>query len=65
MKLSFMFTQDNTISDLKKKTQNLEKLKFLLEFLLSDLQKKVEPQQEDIKEKKERIDQVGPKMFLW
>jgi len=53
-----MFTQDNTISGLKKKNQELEKLKFVLECQLNELKKQIEPQQDDINEKKERIHQV-------
>uniref|UniRef100_A0A3Q1GAX6 Cilia and flagella associated protein 57 n=1 Tax=Acanthochromis polyacanthus TaxID=80966 RepID=A0A3Q1GAX6_9TELE len=49
---------DNTISGLKKKNQELEKLKFVLEFQLSELKKQTEPQQDNIKEKRERIRQV-------
>uniref|UniRef100_A0AAQ5YVD9 EML-like second beta-propeller domain-containing protein n=1 Tax=Amphiprion ocellaris TaxID=80972 RepID=A0AAQ5YVD9_AMPOC len=50
--------KDNTISGLKKKNQELEKLKFVLEFQLSELKKQTEPQQDNIKEKRERIHQV-------
>lgn len=50
--------QDKTISSLKKKNQELEKLKFVLDFQLNELKKQTEPQQDDINEKKERIHQV-------
>lgn len=50
--------QDKTISSLKKKNQELEKLKFVLDFQLDELKKQTEPQQDDINEKKEQIHQV-------
>lgn len=50
--------QDKTISNLKKKNQELEKLKFVLDFQLNDLKKQIEPQNDQISEKKERIHQV-------
>lgn len=53
-----LHTQDETISNLKKKNQDLEKLKFLLDFQLNDLKKQIEPQLDDISEKKEHIHQV-------
>ena len=50
--------QDQTISSLKKKNQELEKLKFVLDVQLNELKKQTEPQQDDINEKKEQIHQV-------
>lgn len=50
--------QDNTISNLKKKNQDLEKLRFVLDCQLEDLRKQIEPQQEDVRKKKEHIQQV-------
>lgn len=53
-----MHTQDKTISTLKKKNQDLEKLRFVLECQLEDLRKQAEPQLEDISRKGEHIQQV-------
>lgn len=53
-----LHTQDNTIFNLKKKNQDLEKLRFVLDCQLDDLRKQVEPQQEDIGRKKDHIQQV-------
>lgn len=53
-----MFSQDHIISCLKRKNQELEKLKFVLEFQLNELKQKTEPLQYDISVKKERISQV-------
>lgn len=50
--------QDKTISNLKKKNQELEKLRFVLDFQLNDLKKQIEPQHDQISEKTERIHQV-------
>lgn len=50
-----MFMQDRTIAGLKKKNQELEKLRFVLDFQKNELEKQVEPQRDDISEKKERI----------
>lgn len=47
--------QDRTIAGLKKKNQELEKLRFVLDFQKNELEKQMEPQQDDISEKKERI----------
>lgn len=56
--MSPLHMQDNTISNLKKKNQNLEKLRFVLDCQLDDLRQQVEPQQEDISKKKDHIQQV-------
>lgn len=53
-----LLTQENTISNLKKKNQDLGKLRFVLDCQLDDLRKQVEPQQEDISRKKGHIQQV-------
>ncbi|KAK5913161.1 hypothetical protein CesoFtcFv8_002970 [Champsocephalus esox] len=50
--------KDKTICSLKKKNQELEKLKFVLDFQLNEMKSQTEPQQEDIVEKKERIHQL-------
>lgn len=58
MKAASRHTQDNTISNLKKKNQDLEKLRFVLDCQLEDLRNQIEPQQEDARKTKEHIRQV-------
>ncbi len=50
--------QDKTICSLKKKNQELEKLKFVSDFQLNQLRKETELQHDDIHEKKEQLHQV-------
>lgn len=50
-----MFMQDRTIAGLKNNNQELEKLRFVLDFQKTELEKQVEPQQDDISEMKKRI----------
>lgn len=50
-----VFVQDITISDLKGKIQQLEKLKFIYEFQLNEFRKQTETQKEEIKEQREMI----------
>ncbi|TNN79622.1 Cilia- and flagella-associated protein 57 [Liparis tanakae] len=50
--------KDETIGSLKKKNQELEKLKFILDFQLSELNNKTETQQDDVNEKKQQINQL-------
>jgi hypothetical protein len=54
--------QDNTISekekriyDLKKKNQELEKFKFVLDHKIKELKKQIEPKEEEIADMKEQI----------
>lgn len=51
--LHSMFVQDITMSDLKEKIQQLEKLKFIYEFQLNEFKKQTETQKEEIKEQRE------------
>ncbi|KAF7208966.1 cilia- and flagella-associated protein 57 isoform X1 [Nothobranchius furzeri] len=50
--------KDNTISSLVKKNQELETLKFLLEFQVNDFQKQMESQQDEINKTREKIQQL-------
>lgn len=54
-----VFVQDITISDLKGKIQQLEKLKFIYEFQLNEFRKQTETQKEEIKEQREMITTVS------
>lgn len=54
--------QDNTISekekriyDLKKKNQELEKFKFVLDHKIKELKKQIEPKEEEIADMKDQI----------
>ncbi|XP_030585789.1 cilia- and flagella-associated protein 57 [Archocentrus centrarchus] len=55
--------KDNIISCLKRKNQELEKLKFVLEFQLNELKQKTEPLQQDISLKKEQIHQLEEELI--
>lgn len=50
--------QDKTIANLKKKNMELEKLKFICDVQVNELKRQIEPQQDDLKEKRERVRQV-------
>ena len=50
--------KDKTICSLKKKNQELEKLKFVLDFQLNEMKNQTKLQQKDKSEKKECIHQV-------
>ena len=54
---SFCF-QEKRIYDLKKKNQELEKFKFVLDYKIKELKKQIEPRENDIKEMKEQIQEV-------
>merc|ERR1712164_15641 len=47
--------KDRRIYDLKKKNQELEKFKFVLDYKIKELKKQIEPRENEIKEKKEQI----------
>lgn len=59
--------RDNTISekekriyDLKKKNQELEKFKFVLDHKIKELKKQIEPKEEEIADMKEQIKVLWP-----
>ena len=54
----FVF-QEKRIYDLKKKNQELEKFKFVLDYKIKELKKQIEPRENDIKAMKEQIQEVG------
>ena len=43
---------------MKKKNQELEKFKFVLDYKIKELKKQIEPRENDIKEMKEQIQEV-------
>lgn len=57
----FPFTphfQEKRIYDLKKKNQELEKFKFVLDYKIKELKKQIEPRENEIKVMKEQIQEV-------
>lgn len=56
--ISFLHVQEKTIANLKKKNMELEKLKFICDVQVNELKRQIEPQQDDLKEKRERVRQV-------
>ena len=54
----FVCVQEKRIYDLKKKNQELEKFKFVLDYKIKELKKQIEPRENDIKEMKEQIQEV-------
>lgn len=52
------FSQEKRIYDLKKKNQELEKFKFVLDYKIKELKKQIEPRETDIKNMKEQIQEV-------
>ena len=54
----FLF-QEKRIYDLKKKNQELEKFKFVLDYKIKELKKQIEPRESDINNMKEQIQEVS------
>lgn len=50
--------QEKRIYDLKKKNQELEKFKFVLDYKIKELKKQIEPREKEIKVMKEQIQEV-------
>lgn len=50
--------QEKRIYDLKKKNQELEKFKFVLDYKIKELKKQIEPKENEIKVMKEQIQEV-------
>ena len=50
--------QEKRIYDLKKKNQELEKFKFVLDYKIKELKKQIEPRESDINNMKEQIQEV-------
>ena len=57
-----VYPQEKRIYDLKKKNQELEKFKFVLDYKIKELKKQIEPREAEIKDMKETINAVGIKM---
>lgn len=54
----FCNLQEKRIYDLKKKNQELEKFKFVLDYKIKELKKQIEPRENDIKQMKDQIQEV-------
>lgn len=54
----FYTFQEKRIYDLKKKNQELEKFKFVLDYKIKELKKQIEPRENDIKQMKDQIQEV-------
>lgn len=50
--------QEKRIYELKRKNQELEKFKFVLDYKIKDLKKQIEPREIEIKDMKEQITNV-------
>ena len=50
--------QERRIYDLKKKNQELEKFKFVLDYKIKELKKQIEPREEEIRRMKDQIQEV-------
>ena len=58
--------QEKRIYDLKKKNQELEKFKFVLDYKIKELKRQIEPKEKDIKQKREQIAEVrGALLFSY
>lgn len=53
------FPQEKRIYELKKKNQELEKFKFVLDYKIKELKKQIEPRENEIKVMKEQIQEVS------
>ena len=52
--------KEKRIYDLKKKNQELEKFKFVLDYKIKELKKQIEPREVEIMDMKEQIQRDGP-----
>ena len=49
---------------MKKKNQELEKFKFVLDYKVKELRKQIEPRENDIKSMKDQIQEVSVNSFV-
>ncbi len=57
-------SQEKRIYDLKKKNQELEKFKFVLDYKIKELRRQMEPRENEIKRMKEQIRKVSPQSII-
>ncbi|MCJ8731889.1 hypothetical protein PDJAM_G00204930 [Pangasius djambal] len=50
--------KENRIYDLKKKNEELEKFKFVLDYKVNELKKQIEPRENEVKEMKEQVHEM-------
>lgn len=55
----FIRLQEKRIYELKRKNQELEKFKFVLDYKIKELKKQIEPREIEIKDMKEQITNVS------
>ena len=53
-----VLVQEKRIYDLKKKNQELEKFKFVLDHKIKELTKQIEPKEKEIRQMKDQITEV-------
>ena len=64
LSLSLSLSQEKRIYDLKKKNQELEKFKFVLDYKIKELRKQMEPRENEIKSKKEQISKASVTIIM-
>lgn len=57
--------QERRIYDLKKKNQELEKFKFVLDYKIKELKKQIEPREQEISDMKEQIKEMDGELERW
>ena len=55
---AFLLVQEKSIYELKRKNQELEKFKFVLDYKIKELKGQIEPRENDIREMKDQILEV-------
>ena len=61
---TYVRVQEKRIYDLKKKNQELEKFKFVLDYKIKELRKQMEPRENEIKRMKEQIQKVHVYIYI-
>merc|ERR1712023_12718 len=57
-----MGDKENRIYDLKKKNQELEKFKFVLDYKIKELKRQIEPRENEITDMKEQIKEMDSEL---
>jgi len=63
-----LVVQEKRIYDLKKKNQELEKFKFVLDYKIKELKREIEPKEKEIRQMKDQISEVRDTLnryFSW
>lgn len=56
--------QEKQFHDLKRKIQEMEKFKSVLNYKIIELKNQAEPKNRDVRAKKEQIQEVRPKVYI-